>query len=139
MTEPRVLDNMTFQDIRQLITAKRRPKQPSVIAEQTRFPGSYGEYTPLCSTVAEDVSQSAEDDLLQMCLINGLHDTFHHTELLEYIQAAESSPSLDDCLQFAQQLELIKDFDGQRTTTDHTETEEFNVAHMKLNSSPSKS
>ena len=60
------------------------------------------------------------------------HTTSHKNYYnIQCIQATASLPYLDDCIQFAQQLETIKDFDGQQTITVYTKAEDSDVAHVK--------
>ena len=144
MAAPRVLEEMAFNDIREIILAKMRPKKRLVIAERTRFlattqgsdedvrhyvqrlrqAAKFCEFNLLNHT---DNQQPAEDELIQMRLIDGLSSTSHRMKLLEYVQAATSPPSLDNCLQFAQQLELIQTFDSTRLSTARPD---MSVAHV---------
>ena len=42
-------------------------------------------------------TQSVEDEIIQMRLIDG-HSSAAHIKLLDYVKSAESPPSLDNCL-----------------------------------------
>ena len=65
-----------------------------------------------------------------MRLIDGLASAAHRIKLLEYVQSAESPPSLDNCLQFAQQLELIHKFSTPSLGNIHAEAGDVNIAHV---------
>ena len=53
--------------------------------------------------------------LIQMRLIDGMAKQTDRIKLLEFVQAATEPPSLDSCVQFAQQLELIQCFNANTT------------------------
>ena len=62
-----------------------------------------------------DTTQSADDELIQMRLIDSMAKQTDHMKLLEFVQAAAEPPSLDSCVQLAQQLELIQCFNTNVT------------------------
>ncbi len=57
-----------------------------------------------------DAAQTAEDDLLQMRLIDGLACQEHRLKILEHRQASHTPVLLGGCVELVQQLELIEAF-----------------------------
>ena len=156
MAAPLELENMTFQDIRDLILGKVRPKKPLVIAERTRFLStiqnadedarSYAQRLREAAKFCDfallndgDAAQTAEDELIQMRFIAGLQCDTHRVKLLEYMQAAATPPSWDHCLQFAQQLELIQSFSKERSNPTTANATGLEVAHVDRRKSLVKS
>ena len=147
MASPQILEDMLFKDIRQLIMTNLQPKKRLVIAERTRFlattQGSAEDVCQYSQRLREaakfcdfnllntaTATQSAEDEFIQMRLIDGLASAAHRIKLLEYVQSVESPPSLDNCLQFAQQLELIHNFSTPSLGNIHAEAGDVNIAHV---------
>ena len=114
MAAPKVLEEMNFEEIKNLVLEKLQPKKKLVIAERTQF-------LSMRQTEAEDVrdyvhrlrngarfcdfhklgaantTQSAEDELLQMRLIDGLKEPEDRIKLLEYMQSATGDVLLNNC------------------------------------------
>ena len=149
MAAPKVLENMRFEEIRKVIMDKMSPKKRLIIAERTRFLATMQDpaedirhYTQRLREAAKfcefdklnsaDARQTAEDELIQMRLVDGIHNSSHRVKLLEYMQAADTTPSLDNCVQFAQQLELIQRFKGDDRDTKESAMS-MEVAHVDRN------
>ncbi|PAA77815.1 hypothetical protein BOX15_Mlig019617g10 [Macrostomum lignano] len=127
MAKPKNIEDMTFKDIKKMIIGRLQPKKKLVIAERTRFMSQRQLSTESAQQFAErlrdaakhcefdklnekDCKQSAEDDLIQTLLISGLCDHSQRTKTLEHIQSSENPVTLDTCLQYIQQLELIQSY-----------------------------
>ena len=124
MAAPAVLEDMAFKDIQALILAKLQPRKRLVVAERTQFMAllqhedeTVQEYVhrlrhgarhcAFDKLGATDALQSAEDDLIQMRLVAGLRNGAHRVKMLEHMQSAPNAISLDMCVEYTQQLELI--------------------------------
>ena len=127
MAAPMVLENMMF--IHKIILEKLQPKKKLIIAEHTRFLAlqqgpdedvhrysqrlwDAARFCQFDKLNAAGATQSAEDELIQMHMINGMHRLADRLKLLEFIQSATDKTSLEQCVQCAQQLELIPSFDS---------------------------
>ena len=127
MAQPRNLEEMDFEEIRKLIMEKIMPKKKLIIAERTRFMGIKQEPTEsiqsFCQRLREgarycefhklgapEAIQSAEDDLIQMRLIDGLINVDHRCKVLEQVQISDGKIILENCVQLVQQLEMISEF-----------------------------
>jgi len=145
MAAPAVLEDMAFADIKALIVAQLQPHKRLVVAERTQFMAmlqSEGEtvqeyvhrlrhgakhcaFDKLCAVGAH---QSVEDELIQVRLIAGMWNAGHRLKMLEQMQSTSADVSLALSVQFAQQLELIRDFNGGTIAK-----EENLVAHVDKN------
>ena len=143
MAHPKDLESMDFSDIRKLIMDKLRPKKRLVIAERASFLSTIqhhsenvNEYVHRLRNAARfcefnllndsTASQSAEDDLIQMRLVDGLVSKEKKVKTLEFLQASSTPINLDACVQFIQQLELIEKFSKSDLAADSTTC----VAHV---------
>ena len=50
--------------------------------------------------------RTTEDELIMLCLIEGMHDPYFKNKLLEMLQSVNLT--VETCIEFVQQLELIK-------------------------------
>ncbi|PAA86570.1 hypothetical protein BOX15_Mlig030946g1 [Macrostomum lignano] len=119
---PKLLEDMKFETIKELITATIRPKRRLVIAERIKFLGikqEQGEkaaayYRRLraaaasCDFAELGKKQPIEDDMITMRLIDGLATAEHRRRVLERTQGAEVL--LLDILQSLEQLEKIQEY-----------------------------
>ena len=76
-------------------------------AQRLRDAARYCEFNKLG---AADAKQGAEDELIQMRLIDGMHHNYKRMRILEQLQIVNGAMTLDDCVQFVQQLEMIGEF-----------------------------
>ena len=123
MAYPTELEELTFEEIVKIINKNIRPKKKLVIAERTKFmetrqdpnesiiqyvhrlkvASKYCEFEKLGS---EDMT--TEDELILLRLIEGLYDKSHKHKIMERLQI--SNLNLEASIEFAQQLELIEEF-----------------------------
>ena len=130
MVHPKELETMTFEDIRQVILNKIRPKKKLIIAERTTFLSLRQEKNESVQNYVhrlrdrarfcnfndlnhDKAVQTAEDELIQMRLIDGLSSTEHGIKVLEHMQGSSKQFTLDETVQYIQQLEAIRDFGKQ--------------------------
>ena len=131
MVKPYNLEDMNFANIEQIIKEKIRPKKKLIIAERAHFmqinqmPGeSISDYAQRLRKAAQfcefnnlgtaEASQTSEDELLQMRLVDGLYNKQHKVKLLEFFQtSATNDMILEACVQFVQQLEIIEKFNKE--------------------------
>ncbi|XP_047143683.1 uncharacterized protein LOC105843294 [Hydra vulgaris] len=127
MVYPEELENMMFDDIKTVVMSHLRPQKRIIIAERVRYLAlkqqnnenivSYAqrlrEASRFCNfeKLGRD-GQSAEDNLIQMGLIDGLKSSDQRVKVLEMIQSGES-PKLGACIDFIRQLEQISCFSIQ--------------------------
>nr|XP_047140200.1 uncharacterized protein K02A2.6-like [Hydra vulgaris] len=127
MVYPEELENMMFDDIKTVVMSHLRPQKRLIIAERVRFLAlkqqnnenivSYAqrlrEASRFCNfkKLGRD-RQSAEVDLIQMRLIDGLQSSDQRVKALEMIQSGES-PKLGACIDFIRQLEQTSCFSIQ--------------------------
>ena len=145
MAAPAVLEDMAFADIKALIVAQLQPHKRLVVAERTQFMAmlqSEGEtvqeyvhrlrhgakHCAFDKLGAAGAHQSVEDELIQVRLIAGMWNAGHRLKMLEQMQSTSADVSLALSVQFAQQLELIRDFNGGTIAK-----EENLVAHVDKN------
>lgn len=124
MAAPSVLESMNFKDIQKVIMSHLQPTKRLVVAERSNFMAilqNEGEsvrayahrlregarYCSFEELGSARSNQSAEDELIQMRLIAGLNNSGHKIKLLEYIQSTRDNVTLNSCVEFALQLELI--------------------------------
>ena len=130
MVKPENLEDICFDDIRKKILAHVQPKKKLVIAERTNFMSLRQEPTENVAQYMRRLRgaalhcefnslndskalQTGEDDLIQMRLIDGLHDMNLKMKLLEFLQSSKSAHNLSTCVEFLQQLEQIKEYKGK--------------------------
>ena len=151
MAAPLVLEDMDFADIRNIIMEKMQPKKRLVVAERTRFMATRqgaGEdirrYVQRLREAAQfcnfkelntaTATQSAEDDLILICLVDGLANSTFRVKLLEFMQSATTEPSLDNCVQFVQQLGMVQCYNNKEPDdTEGGHLAEITVAHVDRN------
>ena len=124
MCKPLVLENMKFEEIKAIIMKNIKPHKKVVLAERAYFMRivqekdesilSYlhrlREKAQFCEfdMLNSDKSiQSAENDLIQMRLIDGLANKSHRSKIMEMVQTGTSTMSLSKCVDVIQQLEMI--------------------------------
>ena len=125
MAKPKELEDMTFNEIKDLIIEKSRPKKKLVIAERSKFMSLRQEAGESVQNFAQrlrdaarfcefdklngkDCEQTAEDDLIQTMLLSGLNSREHRTKALEFIQGSEKAVMLAPCIEYIQQVEMIQ-------------------------------
>lgn len=156
MVAPAELETMKFVEIKKAIMERIQPKKRLIVAERTRFlslkqtmgesatnyvqrlreAAKYCEFNKLNTTEA---NQSAEDELIQMRLIDGLASNDHKVKVLEQLQTSETVPSLGGCVAFIQQLEMIHNFGKTDSNLDDRRSEtQLDVAHVDRNSEQQK-
>ena len=151
MAAPLVLEDTKFEDIHNIIMEKMQPKKRLVVAERTRFLATrqgvgenvrryvqrLREAAKFCNFKdlnAQAATQTAEDELILMRLVDGLVNSTHRIKLLEFMQSATTEPSLDNCVQFAQQLEMIQSYNSKQPgDTDGGHMAEITVSHVDRN------
>jgi len=151
MAAPLVLEDTKFEDIHNIIMEKMQPKKRLVVAERTRFLATrqgvgenvrryvqrLREAAKFCNFKdlnAQAATQTAEDELILMRLVDGLVNSTHRIKLLEFMQSATTEPSLDNCVQFAQQLEMIQSYHSKQPgDTDGGHMAEITVSHVDRN------
>ena len=126
MVFPRDIQRMSFREIEQAIRKDVRPKKKLVIAERTKFlatkqnPGesvrNYIHRLKQASRFCEfeklgSGSMSIHEELLQLRFIEGLHEQNKKDKILERLQS--NHMALEQCIEFAQQLELISEFKNE--------------------------
>ena len=148
MVAPRELEALKFEEIRQIILSKLQPKKRLVIAERTQFMAleqmeteatrDYvhrlrmgARYCDFHLLGAEGATQSAEDELVQMRMIAGMRNAAHRIKMLEFLQAS-TDVSLEGCIEYAQQLELIQDFRAPSMPVDNL-ARDSSIAHVDKN------
>ncbi|XP_065671718.1 uncharacterized protein LOC136089594 [Hydra vulgaris] len=127
MVYPKELENMIFDDIKTVIMSHLRPQKRLIIAERVRFLASKQQNNEKIVSYAQRLreasgfcnfeklgkdGQSAEDDLIQMRLIDGLQSPDQRIKALEMLQSGDS-PRLGACIDFIRQLEQISCFSIQ--------------------------
>ena len=127
MVYPKELENMIFDDIKTVIMSHLRPQKRLIIAERVRFLASKQQNNENIVSYAQRLrkasrfcnfeklgkdGQSAEDDLIQMRLIDGLQSPDQRIKALEMLQSGDS-PRLGACIDFIRQLEQISCFSIQ--------------------------
>ncbi|XP_047140948.1 uncharacterized protein LOC124816004 [Hydra vulgaris] len=127
MVYPEELENMMFDDIKTVVMSHLRPQKRLIIAESVQFLALKQQNNENIVSYAQRLrgasrfcnfeklgrdGQSAEDDLIQMRLIDGLQSSDQRVKALEMIQGGES-PKLGACIDFIRQLEKISCFSIQ--------------------------
>lgn len=127
MVYPRELEEMTFEEISQVIKGNMRPKKRLVIAERTKFmamkqevdepivkylhrlrsASKYCEFEKLGTG-----EQTTEEELIQLRLIEGMHNSAHRYKLMEQLQL--TNMPLNMCIEFIQQQELIHTYNQNK-------------------------
>ncbi len=119
MAAPRELESMSFAEIKQLVLRTIRPKKKLVIAERTAFLAmkQYSSETTMdyyrrlrdgarfCEFDCLGTAMSKEDELITMCLIDGLALPERRNRILQLLQ--EKDLTLEEILTSLQQLEQI--------------------------------
>ena len=130
MAQPKDIEQMPFDEIQQLIVDNIRPKKKITLAERTKFLSMKQEqgesvqdysrrlrdgarFCDFNSLNSATAPQTAEDELILMRLIDGLSSNEHTMKVLEHMQGKAKSLTLDETIQYIQQLEAIKEF-GRR-------------------------
>ena len=147
IVHPKELEDMSFEEIKRAILESVRPKKPLVIAERVKFLSlRQGKNEPVVSylqrlrTAARfcdfekigQKGQSAEDDLVQMRLIDGLENSEQRTKALENFQTEE--PKLSSCVNFIQQLEMISQFlPATKLLDNYPPAQSYTVMHVDKN------
>ena len=123
MAYPRNLEVLTFEEISRVIRKNMRPKKKLVVAERTKFMATKQEHgEPIikylhrikhASRYCEfeklgQQDQTIEEELIQLRLIEGMCNLSHRCKLLEQLQLGDMS--LNACVEFIQQQELIEKF-----------------------------
>ena len=123
MAYPRNLEELTFKEIGKVIKRNIRPKKRLVIVKRTKFletrqhpnesfvqfihqlkeRARYFEFERLGTG-----EMTTEDELMMLCLINGMHNPAFKHKLLETLQSVNLT--VETCIEFIQQLELIKKY-----------------------------
>lgn len=127
LCRPRKIQDLSFKDIKEVILQHIKPSKRIILAERSKFmrtvqkdseslesyihrlkdSAKYCDFDKLNSV---GCSQSGEDELIQMRLIDGLCNFEHKNKILEFIQSRQESVSLVNCVEFLQQLEMISSF-----------------------------
>jgi len=147
MAHPKELEEMPFNEIRKVILETVRPQKKLVIAERVQFLSLKQNVNECVQSFVERLrqaarycefeklgenDQTAEDDLIQMTLIDGLSHSEQRIKTLEFLQAG--NPKLGACVDFIRQLELIGKFSQTNLTTDRGEgMNEQSVSHVDKN------
>ena len=153
MCKPAMLHELKYVKIKEIILTNLKPKKKVTMLERAHFmqlaqksnenvinylqrlreKAQTCDFEKLNSTLS---IQSAEDDLIQMRLINGLACQYQKQKLLEVIQTGTSEMTLSKCVDYIQQLELIE----TSSLTPHSEskpiTEVSNINQNEENHVP---
>ena len=123
---PRNLDELTFKEIGEVIKRNIRPKKSLVIAERTKFletPHNPNEFISqfvhrpkerarYCEFERLSTGEmTTEEELIMLCLIEGMLDLAFKRKLLEMLHSINLT--VETCIEFVQQLELIKKYNQQ--------------------------
>ena len=122
MAYPKDLEELTFQEIKQIIRNNLRPKKMLVITERTKFlskkQNSYKsarsylhrlkEASRFCEFEKLGIENiTIEEELIWLHFIEGLHDVNQKNKILERLQG--NNITMETCIEFKQQLEMISD------------------------------
>lgn len=125
MCRPTNLEELKYYQIKEVILKNTKPQKKITLAERARFmqvtqddnenilnylqrlreKAKFCEFEMLNSAKS---NQSAEDELIQMRLIDGLASHYQKQRILEMIQTQEVQMTLTQCVDIIQQLEMIK-------------------------------
>lgn len=139
MCRPREINSMKFDEIKTQILTNIQPQKRIIPAERAQFMQTRQEKNePIQGYVhrlrdkakfcefdklnSRESKQSAEDELLQMRLIDGLASTEHKQKVLQLIQTQTTALTLNNCIDFIQQLELIDKFNAPETINTSKQT-----------------
>ena len=121
MPYSRNLEELAFKEISEVIKRNIRPKKRLVITERTKFLETRQHPNESIVQLIHRLKGRAryckferlgtgemttEDELIMLCLIEGMHDPALKHKLLETLQSVNLTVEI--CTEFVQQLELIK-------------------------------
>lgn len=128
MCMPRMIEELLFVEIKTIILDNMQPRKKIIIAERSKFMQIMQEknesvqnyvnrlrdkarYCGFNELNTEAAPQSAEDDLIQMKLIDGLASQEHKAKVIEFVQIySNNNMTLTKCVEFIQQVEVINNF-----------------------------
>ena len=141
MAYPRNLEELTYKEISKVIKSNIRQKKRLVIMERTKFletrqhPGEsivqfihwlkerawYFEFERLGTD-----EMTTEDEFIMLHLIDGMHDPAFEHKLLEILQSVNLT--VETCIEFVQQLELIKKYNQQLNEGEAYSTNKYKIS-----------
>ena len=130
MAYPRNLEELNFKEDGEIMKRNIRPKKMLVIAERIKFQETrqhpdesivqfvhrLKERARYCERLG--TGEMTTDDLVMLRLIEGTHDPALKHKLLEMLQSVNLTVEI--CIEFVQQLELIKCIANNRTKEKRT-------------------
>ena len=140
MAYPRNLEELTFKEISKVIKRNIRPKNRLVIAERTKFLETRQQPDESIVRLIHRLKESArfceferlgtgemttEDELIMLLLIEGMHNSALKHKLLEMLQSVNLT--VETCIEFVQQLELIKKYNQQPNEEEAYSTNKYKI------------
>ena len=123
MAYPKDLEELTFEDLKQIIRNNLRPKKKLVITERTKFLSNKQNSNKLARFYLHRLKEASkfcefeklgtenitiEEELIQLCFIEELHNVNQRNKILRHLQG--HNMTLEACIEFLQQLEMTSDF-----------------------------
>ena len=128
MAYPTNLEDLIFEKIRQMIRRHMRPKKRLVVTEGTKFISMKQEIDELIIKYLHRLRNAGrycefeklgqeelriEEDLIQLMLIEVMYNASHRYKIMEQLQIGNMS--LNTCIDFIQQQELIQKYNHDKT------------------------